>query len=64
MKVNKLIKSISNKKCIKCNTVYEHRKHASITNKLLNKPYFFLEWDYCKPCGHIQHYEQYKITNR
>ena len=27
-----------------------------------NKSYFFTEWDYCRKCSHVQHYEKFKST--
>ncbi len=38
----------------------ERRKHKVITNKILKQPYYFSEWDYCKNCKHVQHYNKYK----
>lgn len=46
------------KECPKCGIPMERREHS-------RKPetaYFFSEWDYCKPCNHVQHYEEYKGT--
>jgi hypothetical protein len=47
--------------CPKCNELMERRKHRVIGAKQLNKTYYYSEWDYCKPCGHLQHYEQFKV---
>lgn len=44
--------------CPKCKQLMERRKR--VKKPLPTKSYFFTEWDYCKPCGHVQHYEQYK----
>jgi len=49
--------------CPKCNKPMQRREHSNISTKLLKKPYYFSEWDYCKPCGHIQHYESKKVLN-
>ena len=48
------------KNCIKCNSSECERRErdSEPTTK-----YYFLEWDYCKKCGHIQHYEKYKRKN-
>ena len=40
----------------------ERRKHGEITPILLAKPYYFKRWDFCKDCGFIQHYEEFKIA--
>ncbi len=54
----KILDKGQEKECPKCKRIMERREHST-------KPhsnYFFTEWDYCKPCGHLQHYEQYKST--
>lgn len=43
--------------------VFERRRHANITKKLLKLKYYFSEWDYCRNCKHLQHYECYKVWN-
>lgn len=55
---------VSNLRCNKCNDFYERREHAIITPKLLKKIFYYSEWDYCKKCKHVQHYEQYKVWNK
>jgi uncharacterized protein with PIN domain len=50
--------------CPKCNKPMERREHKAITAKILNQPFYFSEWDYCKPCGHIQMYEYKKVWNK
>jgi hypothetical protein len=47
--------------CPKCSTPMERRKHRTLSESILNQPYYFSEWDYCKPCGHLQHYDKYKV---
>ncbi len=44
--------------CPKCGDPMERRKHK----KRPKSEYFFTEWDYCKPCGHVQHYEKYRSS--
>jgi uncharacterized Zn finger protein len=43
--------------CPKCGKEMERRER---TKKPKTKNYYFTEWDYCKPCGHVQHYKQYE----
>jgi len=38
----------------------ERRMHKSIKFKLKQK-YFFSQWDFCLHCGHIQHYQKFKV---
>lgn len=47
--------------CPKCNQLMERRKHKVIGEKQLTKTYYFSEWDFCKSCNHVQHYEEYKV---
>jgi len=42
----------------------ERRKHDKIGEKQLNKTFYFSEWDYCKPCNHVQFYEDYKVFSK
>jgi len=51
------------KKCPKCSSLMEHREHDFITERHLEAPYYFKEWDYCVECGFLQHDEKYKVTN-
>lgn len=44
------------KECPKCKGKMERRTHKEKPKKT----WFYTEWDYCKPCGHLQHYDQYK----
>lgn len=59
----KILKKISDKRCMKCNGFFERRSHAKITDKELRKAYYFSEWDYCRYCQHVQHYDEYKVYN-
>ena len=47
--------------CPKCGREMERRSHRPTEKSYLLKPYHYSEWDYCKPCGHVQHYEKYKV---
>lgn len=47
------------KECPKCGIKMQRRKHSG-------KPkttYYFTAWDYCLPCRHVQHYEEFKSNN-
>lgn len=44
--------------CPKCSSVMERRERTRVPK---NKAYFFSEWDYCKLCSHVQHYNEFKI---
>lgn len=35
-----------------------------LTDKMLEKPYFFSSWEYCPRCSYVQHFEENKILNR
>lgn len=50
--------------CPKCGQPMQHREHKQGDTKILKQPFYFREWDYCRPCGHIQHYEHYKVYNK
>jgi len=50
-------------KCPKCDQEMERRKHRPNEIAHLSKPYYFSEWDYCKNCRHVQHYEKFKVFN-
>jgi hypothetical protein len=41
----------------------ERRYHSVNETAMMHKAYYFSEWDYCKPCRHIQHYEKFKVHN-
>ena len=47
------------KECPKCSGLMERRKW---TKKPTKKVYYFREWDYCKVCKHVQHYDEFKST--
>ena len=51
-------------KCPKCSQEMELRFHKPSETAYLLKPYYFSEWDYCKACRHVQHYENYKVYNK
>jgi hypothetical protein len=55
-KLTKYIVIGEGKTCPKCRKFMQRRGHKEIpTSKV-----WFEQWDYCKPCGHVQHYAQYK----
>jgi hypothetical protein len=41
----------------------ERRNHSVDETGMMHKAYYCSEWDYCKPCRHIQHYEKFKVLN-
>lgn len=45
--------------CPKCFVKMERRKRIK---KPENKNYWFTEWDYCKSCSHVQHYDKFKSS--
>lgn len=49
--------------CPKCRKPMERRTHKKLRSKQINAPYYFSEWDCCRPCKHIQHYEHFKVEN-
>ena len=49
--------------CPKCGYKMDRRAHRSNSTKQFKQPFYFTEWDYCKTCRHVQHYEQYKVFN-
>lgn len=49
--------------CPKCGRPMERRFHSVDETAMNNKKYYFSQWDYCKPCKHVQHYEAYKVSN-
>lgn len=59
--MNKVIKKLSIEECPKCKGIMERRSHREITEKMLTHDYFFSEWDFCKKCKHVQHYEKFKF---
>lgn len=50
-------------KCPHCSKVMERRGHLETDTKHLLKSYYFKEWDYCRPCRHVQHYDMFKVWN-
>lgn len=55
---NKAIIIGEGEQCPKCFKKMERRKHPPHWKN--TKTYYFTEWDYCKSCQHIQHYDKYK----
>ncbi len=46
-------------KCPKCDRNMERRKHGELIFKKAGG--YFSEWDYCASCGHVQHYERFRV---
>lgn len=63
MKKNKPLVTQSVHKCPKCGVLMQRRSHSFLTTKILKQPFYFKEWDYCRGCKHLQHYEGYKVFN-
>lgn len=42
--------------CPKCSEPMQRRKHRAQPDKT----FFYSQWDYCIPCKHVQHYEEFK----
>ena len=59
-RLNRINRKLSENKCPKCKELMERR---SWKEKPKNKNYFYTEWDYCKPCGFVQHYEEFKSND-
>jgi hypothetical protein len=49
--------------CPKCNKPLHEKIRTVITDKDLQKPYFFSQWYVCR-CGYVKLSEKYKIYNR
>lgn len=43
--------------CRKCSSPMQRRKRIKPPKQ---KTYFYTEWDYCIPCGHLQHYDHFR----
>lgn len=50
-------------KCKNCNNKMRENYHKTLTDKMINQPYFFSRWYICDNCKFIQHLERYKIIN-
>lgn len=59
-KTKYIIVTIDSRPCPKCRQPMQRRKHQEPP---LGRAYFYKEWDYCRPCLHVQHYEEYKNGN-
>ena len=57
--MNIIVKNI----CSNCGSLMEVRKHKTITEKILKQPYYFSEWNVCRECKRVQHFEDNKIYN-
>lgn len=59
IKVKKVIVIGNGEPCPSCRKPMQRRKHG--TEPKTN--YFYTEWDYCRECCHVQHYEKYKSSD-
>lgn len=57
--MRKIIVIGEGKECPKCGKKMERRMHRFPPK---DKNYFFTKWDFCRPCHHIQHYEEFKSS--
>lgn len=48
------------KNCPKCHRPMQRFEHPSTFKPKRGQPYFFVFWDVCRTCRHIQHYEEAK----
>lgn len=55
-----IIKGIGNN-CPKCDKPMDRKEHPKHWKPKNN--YFFTEWDCCKHCGYVQHYEEFKSSD-
>jgi hypothetical protein len=46
--------------CPKCGREMERRCHRENESTYFKKPYYYAQWNYCKRCKHVQHYEKFK----
>lgn len=53
----------SEARCPKCDNFMETRKHKEILAFLKEKPYYYIQWDYCRPCKYVQHSDEFKKIN-
>ena len=56
--MGKFIENGIGENCPKCSKPMTHRKRIKPPKD--GKTYFFTEYDFCKPCRFMQHYEKYK----
>lgn len=59
MKTSKIKIIGQGEECPKCLRTMERRTH---NKKVEEKSYFYTQWDYCKNCKHVQHYEKFKSS--
>lgn len=55
-KIHKYIILGEGRSCPKCGKSMQKRGHREVP---ITK-YFYSQWDYCKPCGHVQHYNEFR----
>jgi hypothetical protein len=46
--------------CPKCTSLMSRYEHSQEWLPRKRQPYYYLFWDYCKECRHVQHYETAK----
>jgi hypothetical protein len=46
-------------RCPKCSRPMQRRCHVEKPKTMI----WYEQWDYCNPCGHVQHYNQFKRIN-
>lgn len=51
-------------KCPECNQKMERVKDKPLTSKRKKQKYYFTEWDVCRNCDFVQHYEKFKVFNK
>lgn len=52
------------KLCPKCGLTMQRRKHGPNETVHLLKKYYYREWDVCRRCKYVQHYEEFKVFNK
>lgn len=62
MSSNKSVTVGRGNECPKCRSRMERRKHPQtpVPNSKA-RSHYFSEWDCCRSCKHVQHYEEFKV---
>ena len=50
--------------CRHCGTVMERRGWKRASQKELDRPFYYAQWDKCDDCGRIYMYEKYKVYDK
>ena len=50
--------------CPKCANPMERMKHPDGFRPKADAPYYFAWWDRCRPCMHLQHYDEAKRSTK